>query len=304
MGEFSEVNKTSRAKRVIRFILSVYMILDRARLDALYRQWNRPEYISPDPLETLSGYTNASDREIAGLIASALAYGRVNALLVPLRRVLSVMGASPLLYVVQTPQEQIESDLSGIVHRFAGPSRIAALLAGAGSVIRDYGSLEAAFLSGYRPGSSGGQPGQTGADRFDDTAVVAGLNSLVSSLRRGIQGDPGHLLADPSRGSACKRLLLFLRWMVRRDAVDPGGWDSVDPAHLLLPLDTWTHRIALRAGWTKRKAADMRSVREVSAALAAINPDDPVRYDFALSRFGIRSELNLEKLFAVNAPNA
>jgi uncharacterized protein (TIGR02757 family) len=256
------------------------MVLNRDRLEDLYNQWNRPEFISPDPLETLSPYHDVRDREVAALFAASMAYGRVNAILPPLRRVLAVMGVSPAAYVRERREPEVVEDMQGIVHRFARPVHLAALSAGIGSVLRNRGSLEASFLGGH---GSGG--------------VWSGLKSLESDLRSGAQGDPGHLLPDPARSSACKRLHLYLRWMVRRDAVDPGGWTGADPAHLMLPLDTWTYRIALRAGWTERKTADARTVREVSAALASLNPSDPVKYDFALSRFGIRVGLNIDRLF-------
>lgn len=257
------------------------MKLDRRRLDALYTEWNRPEFISPDPLETLKAYSKTSDREVAGLLAAAMAYGRVSALLVPLKRILAVMGESPLAYVFQRRESEIAEDLKGIVHRFARPGHLAALLAGVGGTIRSFGSLEAAFLQGYCLNKD----------------VVDGLTSLTLEIRERAEADPGHLLPDPEKGSACKRLLLFLRWMVRRDSVDPGGWESVNPAHLLLPLDTWTYRIAIQARWTERKSHDMKTVREVTSALSILNSDDPIRYDFALSRFGIRSGLNINQLF-------
>ncbi|MCK5250360.1 MAG: DUF2400 family protein, partial [Spirochaetaceae bacterium] len=103
------------------------MELDRPRLDALYEEWNRPEYISPDPLETLAAYPDILDREVAALMAAAMAYGRVNALLPPLKRVLTVLGASPRRYVCRRAEADIAADLHGIVHRFARAPHIAAL---------------------------------------------------------------------------------------------------------------------------------------------------------------------------------
>ncbi len=125
------------------------MELDRQRLDALYTEWNHPEFISPDPLETLTAYPKIPDREVAGLLAAAMAYGRVSALLVPLKRVLAVMGESPLAYVCERSESEIAKDLEGTVHRFARPGHMAALLAGVGGAIRSHGSLEAAFHQGY-----------------------------------------------------------------------------------------------------------------------------------------------------------
>ncbi|MBW2545477.1 MAG: TIGR02757 family protein, partial [Deltaproteobacteria bacterium] len=94
----------------------------------------------------------------------------------------------------------------------------------------------------------------------------------------------------PAKGSACKRLNLFLRWMVRRDDVDPGGWDDIPPSKLVIPLDTHMHRICLAFGFTKRKQADMKTALEITDSFRAIVPDDPVRYDFALTRLGIRKD--------------
>jgi len=307
------------------------MPLDRERLDALYHQWNKPEYISPDPLETLSAYPDIADREVVGLLAASMAYGRVNALLNPLKRILSVIGISPRDYVCNRSQKQIESDLEGIVHRFAKASNFAALLAGAGSALRRYKSLEAAFLEGYNLHPFSLSTGEIRTcfekrdkHRFDsvqsDTEraswlesrrgrklkkmhrsrgnVLGGLTTLVAAISIGIKEQIGFLLPLPERNSACKRLLLYLRWMARFDNVDPGGWFGVDRADLLIPLDIWTYRIALRAGWTMKRSVDMKTVCEVSSALASINPEDPIKYDFALSRFGIRSNLNLDLLFA------
>jgi len=306
--------------------------LGRERLDALYHQWNKAEYIMPDPLETLSAYPNIADREVAGLLAASMAYGRVGALLKPLRRILSIVGISPRDYARCRNQRRIELDLGGIVHRFARARHFAALLAGAGATISRYGSLEGAFLEGYKlhPYSA---PNGRRRVRVDDIEqfvptqtdpreanrdeplrgsdfemnqthrtrgnVIKGLSTLVSAVSKGGKGQTGYLLPLPEKGSACKRLLLYLRWMVRSDDVDPGGWLAVDRADLLIPLDTWIYRIALRAGWSKRKSIDMKTVREVSAALSTINPQDPVKYDFALSRFGIRSNLSLDLLFAL-----
>ena len=258
--------------------------LTREKLDLLYAQWNKPEYISPDPLETVVVYNNLQDREVAGLLASSMAYGRVAALLVPLKKILGIMGSSPADFVSEKSEEQMFDLFEGIIHRFAAPAEFAALLAGSGAALRKYGSLESVLLKGYLS--------EDGA-----TDIIRGLKYFTDFIKENASGNPGHLLPDPLKGSACKRLLLYLRWMVRNDSVDPGGWNRIRISDLLLPLDTWTYRISLRAGWTERKSADMKTVIEVSRALAEINPEDPVKYDFSLSRFGIRSALNPDLLF-------
>ncbi|MGH3522476.1 MAG: DUF2400 family protein, partial [Mycobacterium sp.] len=95
------------------------------------------------------------------------------------------------------------------------------------------------------------------------------------------------LLTSPADGSACKRLNLFLRWMVRRTSPDLGLWTFVDPAKLVMPLDTHIHRIATFLGLGRRKSADWKAARAITDRLATFNPEDPVRYDFALCRLGI-----------------
>lgn len=308
--------------------------LDRGRLDDLYHQWNRREFIAPDPLETLPVYSDIADREVAGLLAASMAYGRVKALLSPLKRILSIIGISPKDYVCHRSQRQIELDLEGIAHRFAKARHFAALLAGIGAALRRYESLEAAFLEGYQSNSvPAGEirvrsvakntgllaPAQADAKevnrkkphrgtRFEVYQmhqtrgdVLRGLLTLVGAVSIGRREQIGYLLPLPEKGSACKRLLLYLRWMVRLDDVDPGGWLAVNRADLLLPLDTWTYRIAVRAGWSRRKIVDIKTVCEVSARLSSINLEDPIKYDFALSRFGIRSNLDLDLLFASGA---
>ena len=150
------------------------------------------------------------------------------------------------------------------------------MLFSAKRVIERYGSLQACFAAGLNG---------------DDTVLPA-LSSFTKELALS-GGLSNGLLPSPAGGSACKRLNLFLRWMVRRDDVDPGGWDGVPASKLIVPLDTHMHRIGLALGLTGRRQADLRTAAEITAAFRAIAPDDPVRYDFALTRLGIRDDLDL-----------
>ena len=104
------------------------------------------------------------------------------------------------------------------------------------------------------------------------------------------------LLPCPEKGSACKRFHLFLRWMVRNDAVDPGGWDGISASKLIVPLDVHMHRICMRLGLTSRAQADLKTALEVTGRFRAIVPEDPVRYDFALTRIGIRNDIDLAEI--------
>jgi len=252
-------------------------------LERLYEQYNRRCYVHPDPLEFLYRYPDVRDREVAGLIAALLAYGRVKQILRSVRWVLDRLGASPGESLRRMSPADLPVRFAGFRHRFQTSGELVALLRGMQRALRRHGSLEACFLGEY--------------DQADETVLPA-LCGFVHVLDAGAGGKCGQLLPDPRKGSACKRLHLFLRWMVRRDEVDPGGWDSVPPDRLIVPLDTHMHRVALTLGATKRKSACIGAAGEMTAAFRRICPDDPVKYDFALTRLGIRPELNMDEFFS------
>jgi len=245
------------------------------RLEALYREKNRRCYVDPDPLVFLYRYPDPADREIAGLAAASLAYGNVRQIINSVAVVLEVMGKSPSRYVENNRPERFKRDFDGFVHRFATGAHIAALLAGVRRIVSDHGSLMAFFRT---------------ACTADAETYLSALGTFAEALRDTTWDDPGHLLPRVEKGSACKRLNLYLRWMVRRDEVDPGGWDALCPSRLIIPLDVHMHRICLELGLTERRQADMKTALEITRAFSGINPDDPVRYDFVLTRRGIRKD--------------
>lgn len=254
------------------------LLLEEA-LEHLYEKYNRHEFIHPDPLEFLYCYDNLRDREIAGLVASSLAYGRVSQILKSISIVLEKMAPSPSRFLEEASMKSLLHIFSDFKHRFTTGDELAVMLFGAKRIITKYGSLHACFKS-----SLGNET---------DTIRPA-LTSFVKELRAGFNAENNSLLPSPEKGSACKRLNLFLRWMVRNDSVDPGGWDDVSPARLIVPLDTHLHRICLILGLTKRKQADMKTAIEITDSFRMINQHDPVRYDFALTRLGIRKDTRLE----------
>ncbi len=251
------------------------------KLNALYGRYNRREFVHPDPLEFLYAYKDLGDREIVGLIASSLAYGRVAQILKSVSRALDVMKPSPCSFLKNAREDSIREAFEVFTHRFAKGTQFAGLLLGIKRVIASFGSLQACFLSGMSPGDENVLPAMT-----------------LFSTRLTLENNPGHLVALPEKGSACKRMNLFLRWMARKDAVDPGGWKGIPSASLIIPLDTHMHGIGLALGFTKRKQANMRTALEITDAFKRLNPDDPVKYDFALTRLGIREDLNLDDFLA------
>ncbi len=253
-------------------------VIDRSALEALYERLNRREFVHPDPLEFLYEYADVRDREIVALVASSLAYGRVAQILASVRTVLDRIG-EPARFAKETSLEKARRALRGFKHRFARGEEVAALLYGAGRLIERHGTLEDAFLTGY--------------DAAQETTLPA-LADFARRLREA-GGPSGHLFPCPSTGSACKRLHLFMRWMVRRDAVDPGGWDRVSKAKLVVPLDTHMWSICRVLGFAERASGDGKAALEVTAAFRRLSPEDPVKYDFALTRLGIRRDCNREE---------
>ena len=239
--------------------------------EELYARYNHREFVHPDPLEFLYAYDDLRDREIVALIASSLAYGRVQQILKSVSIVLEAIG-SPLRYVQTTSESKMKRHFRDFKHRFTTGDEVTELLLRIERVVEKHGSLGNCFARGI--------------DTRDKTVKNA-LGYFTRELAAPVGEKQTSLIPDPQKGSACKRLNLMLRWMVRKDEVDPGGWNQIDTSRLIVPLDTHMHRIAIEYGLTTRKNADMRTAIEISDAFARYSPEDPVRYDFALTRPGI-----------------
>jgi len=246
-------------------------------LDALYRRYNKRAFVHPDPLELVYRFQQPADQEIAGLLCACLAYGRVAQILASIGRVLDAMDGAvraPHVFLAEASDQEIKARLAGFKHRFTTGSEMAELLCGARRAIAAHGSLESLFVEGL--------------SRSDETVLPA-LSRFVAGLREYAGGPKAcpSLLSSPEDGSACKRLNLYLRWMVRRDAVDPGPWHAVPRAKLVVPLDTHMFRLATDLGLTTRRQADLKTALEITSGFARVSPRDPVRYDFCLTRLGI-----------------
>jgi uncharacterized protein (TIGR02757 family) len=260
-------------------------MVEPSSLERLYEVYNGREWVHPDPLEYLYAYPELRDREVAGLIAASLAYGRVMQILKSVGWVLKRLGPSPHAFLLRTDPVELQSLCAGFVHRFTTESELFDLLEGVRRLLEGYGSIRNCFVMFFKSG---------------DGDMLSALSGLVRTIKAPSGGRWSSLLPCPEKGSACKRLHLFLRWMVREDRVDPGGWSEVPPSQLMVPLDTHMHRIGLTLGLTKRKAGDLRTAMEITDAFRRIRPEDPVRYDFALTRLGIRR--GQEEGFAAKLP--
>ena len=253
-------------------------------LEKLYKRYNRRELISPDPLQFLYRYSDPADIEITAFLASALAYGRVQQIEKSLDNLLGRMGDSPSEFVINFDKEKRRM-LNDFKHRFTTGDDISDLLTLLRTIISRCGSIEQYFALGYNPGDNNIIP-----------ALSKFCNSLLDIHAAGPKGQPTrglkYLLVSPDGGSACKRLNLFLRWMVRDDDVDAGLWKSIDKAKLIVPIDVHMGRLCKILDLYDRKTVSLSAATEITESFAEIEPADPVKYDFALSRIGILENCN------------
>jgi uncharacterized protein (TIGR02757 family) len=258
----------------------------RPLLDRLDVALDRTARIAADPVEFPRACRDPDDAEVAGLVAVSLAYGRADVFKPVVARVLGAMGPSPARFCERFALAPDARAFDGVVYRFNRPPDLAALAAAIGHVRSEHGSLGARFGALFR--EAGGGPGalRPALARFSaelrDAPPIAAI--LRGRGRRGLR----HLLPDPAGAGASKRWNLYLRWMVRGpDAVDLGIWKAIPPAALVVPLDTHVHRVARALGLTARPDASWRTAEEITASLRRLDPDDPVRYDFALCHLGM-----------------
>ena len=251
----------------------------KALFEGLYKKYNRRELIKPDPLQFVYRYTNSADMEIVGLLSACLAYGRVEQIQNDLNNLLGRMGRSPHDFVVNFTNKD-RASFEGFKHRFNTGDDISDLLTLLKGVLAEYGSIEKYFLLGYDT-----------AQENTIFALMRFCDSLLDKYRMAHQGHKSKglafLLAGPTLGGAAKRLNLFLRWMVRSDDVDAGFWHSVDKSKLIAPVDVHIARLCRILGFHNHKNVSLKTAIEITRNFARISPDDPVKYDFALSRIGI-----------------
>lgn len=260
------------------------------RLDGLYKAFDRVTSAT-DPVHIVRRFASRDDREIVGFCAAALAFGRVSSVLQSIEALLAVMGPHPARFVRELEPERERRRLAPLVHRWIRGRDLLALLLILQRMLRESGSIESFFLQGDDPG----QPDVGAAlDSFSARALETDLRPAYGRRvprQRGVN----YFFPRPSAGSACKRLNLFLRWMVRRDEIDLGVWTRLSPARLIVPLDTHVIRLGRCLRLTRYTSPGWKMAAEITASLRTIDPIDPVRYDFALCHVGMRNACGFGK---------
>jgi len=238
--------------------------------------YNNPEFIEKDPISIPHLFTKKEDIEIAGFLAATLAWGQRVTILNKSRELISRMDNSPFEFVMKASEKEIGS-LSTFVHRtFQGEDCVYFIYA-LQQIYRQNGGLEEVFLRGYNTNQS--------------------IQESISSFRE-VFFSIDHLhrtrkhVPDPQKGSASKRINMYLRWMVRDDdkGVDFGIWKNFKTSDLLCPLDLHSGNVARKLGLLERKQDDWQAVEELTVNLRLFDPLDPVKYDFALFGTGVNEK--------------
>ncbi|MDC7226569.1 MAG: TIGR02757 family protein [Spirochaetales bacterium] len=254
-------------------------------LDENYSLYHKAEYIDPDPLLFPRRYSNPLDVEAAAFIAAAFALGRVNLIITFLERIFGALGPDgPHKGLTDRTDLELAELFADFKYRFYSSYDIIHFMQGLRRLYLDYGSIEACFVNGRRAAGTKGLP---------EHPSLAGLAAVADAVNR--EGSNRNVVSNPRGGSACKRLFLFLRWVVRCDEIDPGIW-TLPLSELIIPLDTHVMRVSRYLGLTDRKSADFKTAMEITENLKLIDKEDPVRYDFSMSRIGIHPDLDYSDL--------
>jgi uncharacterized protein (TIGR02757 family) len=251
------------------------------RLDALYHDYNRTESAT-DPIHLVSPFTEPADREIAGFCAASLAFGRVSSVINSISTLFSIMGPRPADFVSRFDPSAPHPELRSMVHRWTRGQDLAALLWILRQMLESHGSIEAFFAEGYDASHSDLGPA---IESFSTRALGLDIRRAYGRLPK----RPGvcYFFPRPSKGSACKRMNLFLRWMIRHDEIDLGVWTTIPPSALVVPLDTHIIRLGRCLRLTSYRSPGWRMASDITASLRDLDRDDPVRFDFSLCHVGM-----------------
>ena len=252
--------------------MSIKIIELKEFLDEKVDLYNRPAFIGSDPISIPHLYTLKEDIEIAGFLAATVAWGNRTMILNSARRMMGLMGNSPYDFIMSHNEDDLER-IEGSIHRTFNSGDFKSLIRGLRHVYLNHHGMEDIFNT-YQAGGS--------------------LQPAIHEFRR-IIFEPPHdkraekHISDPFKGSAAKKINMYLRWMIRKDTngVDFGIWKSISPSVLSCPLDVHSGNVARKLGLLTRKQSDAKAVSELDESLRELDSNDPVKYDFALFGLGV-----------------
>jgi uncharacterized protein (TIGR02757 family) len=250
-------------------------------LERLYHDYNRQDSAA-DPVQLVRPFTRPEDREIAGFCAAALAFGRVASVLASISTLFRIIGDRPAEFVRQFEPSAPHPELRAMVHRWTRGVDLAALLWILRQMLERSGSVEAFFAEGL---DESDVDVSAALDSFSRRALAIDVRQVYGRMPK--RAGVCYFFPRPSAGSACKRLNLFLRWMVRSDEVDLGVWRAVRPGQLIVPLDTHVIRLAQCLRLTRYVSPGWKMAADITARLRTLDADDPVRFDFSICHVGM-----------------
>lgn len=249
-----------------------------AYLDAVVEYYERPRFIDTDPISIPHGFDDPRDQEVIGLYAALLAWGRRETVLAKMAELCERMRYRPYEFVLNFDPEHDADRLKGFKHRTFQPIDAFWLTRNLGALLRQHDTVERLFTQHLRE------------DHVDVRPAIQGFSEAVMTAHRQTPARLQKHLARPDTGSACKRLNMYLRWMVRSGPVDLGIWRGIHSRQLMLPLDVHAGRQARRLGMLQRSYDDWMACQELTENCRILHSDDPARYDFAFFGLGIYGE--------------
>ena len=241
-------------------------------LDAKVEQYNRPDFLSTDPLGIPHRFTKKEDIEISGFLTATIAWGNRKSIINNSERMMELLDNSPFDFVMNHQEKDLEN-LQGFVHRTFNGEDLRYFIRSLNNIYKQHGGLENAF-----------------ALKGDTTSLqmsISQFKTIFFELDHQLRTTKH--VSDPQKGSAAKRINMFLRWMVRNNnsGVDFGIWDKISPSQLSCPLDVHSGNVARKLGLIQRKQNDGKALAELDVNLRKLDSQDPVKYDFALFGLGV-----------------
>ncbi len=235
--------------------------------------YNRPAFIAEDPISIPHRFTAKEDIEISGFLTALISWGRRPAILKSASKLMQLMDNAPYEFITQHNEDNLKR-LTGFVYRTFNSSDLLFLVEALRQIYLEQGGLEKVCETCYR---------ETGTVK----ETITGLRTTLLKSSHLTRSEKH--LAAPEKGSAAKRINMFLRWIVRRDdkGVDFGLWEDIPPSALMIPLDVHSGNTARQLGLLQRKQNDWKAVEELTGKLREFDPADPVKYDFALFGTGV-----------------
>ena len=250
----------------------------KSELDRVLERYQRADYLDTDPVSVPHQFTDPLDQEMTAFLAAMMAFGNVRSMLPAIQQSIGWLGSSPVSALKNCTSLDIEKETREFRYRWLKAEDMAAFLGVLKSVYSSGESLEILFMRGF------GSMGEVCGGGI--SSMLAGLRERLSEEQLQSYGTR-YLLPAPGGKGAYKRVHLFLRWMIRHDAIDLGLWKGVGASACLIPVDTHVDRISKLLGLTQRSSVDGKMATEITDALRRLDPADPVKYDFAITRLGI-----------------